>query len=92
MNRALKKIMQLMFAIIVCVFVGSFASGVSTVRAAQTSETVVIEDEETALAATADAGTSAMFLLFGGMLLIILTVVITVVATFVVTAPIADDI
>ena len=92
MNKLFKMIIRLALALVVGAFVGAFATSVTTVHAAQATETIVIEDEDTALSEDADAGTSAMFLLFGGMLLIILTVVITVVATFVVTAPIADEI
>ena len=42
--------------------------------------------------AEADNAGSGAFLIMGGMLLIILAVVITVVASFVVTAPIVDEI
>lgn len=91
MSNIYRGIIKFLFAMVIVAFVGAFSSGVSTVHAEQTTQTV-ITDEETALADSADSGTSAMFLLFGGMLLIILTVVITVVATFVVTAPIADEI
>lgn len=86
------RVVRFFFAMIVGVFVASFAAGVSTVQAQQTTQEVSIADEDTALAEEADNAGSSVFLLMGGMLLIILTVVITVVATFVVTAPIADEI
>lgn len=85
-----QKLIRLVFAMIVGIFVTSFASGVTTVNAEQ--EVVTIEEQEVALAAEAENAGSAVFLLLGGMLLIILAVVITVVASFVVTAPIADEI
>ena len=86
------RVVRFFLAMIVGVFVASFATGVSTVQAQQMTQEVSIADEDTALAEEADNAGSSVFLLMGGMLLIILTVVITVVATFVVTAPIADEI
>lgn len=85
-------VVRFFFAMIIGVFVASFASGVSTVQASQMTQEVTIADENAPLASEADNAGSSVFLLMGGMLLIILTVVITVVATFVVTAPIADEI
>lgn len=86
------RVFRLFFAVMIGVFVASFASGVSTVQAEQVTTEATISDEDTPLANEADHAGSSVFLLMGGMLLIILTVVITVVATFVVTAPIADEI
>ncbi|MBQ7944965.1 MAG: hypothetical protein IJ326_13010 [Lachnospiraceae bacterium] len=85
-----QKLIRLVFAMIVGIFVTSFASGITTVNAA--TEVVTIEDEAVAEAAEAEDTGSAVFLLLGGMLLIIIAVVVTVVASVVVTAPIADEI
>ena len=85
------KMRRFLFAFLFVLFASFFAAGVSTVKAAETQTVTTIEDEDTALASGENAGAS-VFLLLGGMLLIILTVVITVVATFVVTAPIVDEI
>ena len=85
-----QKLIRLVFAMIVGIFVTSFASGVVTVNAA--TEVVTIEDESVAQAAEVENSGGAVFLLLGGMLLIIIAVVITVVASVVVTAPIADEI
>lgn len=92
MKTASHKIIRILFAVIVGVFVTAFASGVMTVRAAENETIITIEEEGVGLEASADNAGSSVFLLLGGMLLIILTVVITVVATFIVTAPIADEI
>jgi len=61
-----QKLVRLVFAMIVGIFVTSFASGVTTVNAAQ--ETVTIEEESVALAAEGEQAGSAVFLLLGGML------------------------
>lgn len=92
MKKLYRVMFRLLFAMIVGVFIGAFSGNVTTVHAQETQEVINIEEEDTALASQANDGSTAVFLLLGGMLLIILTVVITVVATFVVTAPIADEI
>lgn len=95
----MNKVIRFLFAMVVGVFMTAFAFGVSTVSAAEnqtvsvSSEQVEIDEADVAQAESAgDEGSSGMFLLMGGMLLIILAVVISVVATFVVTAPIADEV
>lgn len=89
----MKKIVRFLFALVIGLFVTGFASGVSTVQAAENQEVVSISEEQVAASdAPEDNAGSSVFLLMGGMLIIILTVVITVVSTFVVTAPIADEI
>lgn len=90
----MKNIVRFLFALVVGMFVTTFASGVITVKASADNEVVMIEDEDVALSngEPEENGSNGMFLLMGGLLIIILTVVITVVATFVVTAPIADEI
>lgn len=92
------RLVKIVLTIMVGAFIGAFAMNVSTVNAAE-SELVIIEDEQVALddgeaqvAEQADGASSVAFLIMGGMLLIVIAVVITVVATFVVTAPIADEI
>ena len=55
-------------------------------------EQVALDDGEAQVSGQADGASSVAFLIMGGMLLIVIAVVITVVATFVVTAPIADEI
>lgn len=83
----------LMIGIIISVFsMGVSTTGVSTVQAAEAQGNVVVAAEEVPLSENADDGSSGIFLILGGMLLIIIAVVITVVASFVVTAPIADEI
>ena len=84
-----QKLIRLVFAMIVGIFVTSFASGVITVNAAQ--EAVTIEDEAVAEAAEAEDAAGAVFFLLGGMLIIIIAVVVTVVASVAVTAPVVDD-
>lgn len=90
------KVVRLLLALIAGVFVAVFSSGVASVHAAESQEVVTIDDEDVPAAESqdedADNAGGAVFLLMGGFLLIILTVVITVVSTFVVTAPIADEI
>ncbi len=88
-------VFRLMLAFVLGIFISAFSFGASTAHASeQSGQAVVIEDTQ---AATADSAQSsddggAMILLLGGMLLIIIAVVVTVVASFVVTAPIADEI
>lgn len=90
------KVARLLMALIAGVFVAVFSSGVASVHAAESQEVITIDYEKVPAAATqdedADNASGAVFLLMGGFLLIILTVVITVVSTFVITAPIADEI
>lgn len=84
-----QKLIRLVFAMIVGIFVTSFASGIATVNAA--SEVVAIEEETVAKAAEAGDAAGAVFFLLGGMLIIIIAVVVTVVASVAVTAPVVDD-
>lgn len=90
------KAVRFLMALIVGAFVAIFSSGAVPVHATESQEIVEINDENVAEAAEqdedADNAGGAVFLLMGGFLLIILTVVITIVSTFVVTAPIADEI
>lgn len=86
------KVIRFLFAMIVGIFVATFAGNAVSVRAAESEQVVTIEDGDVATAAEAEDVGSSVFLLLGGMLLIIITVVITVVASVVVTAPIADEV
>ena len=90
------RMLKLMLAMILGVFISAFSFGAPTAHAYDVTgeEYVIIEDEQIPLDESPEenSGGGAMILLLGGMLLIILVVVITVVATFVVTAPIADEI
>ena len=89
------RMLKLMLAMILGVFISAFSFGAPTAHAYDvTGEAyVIIEDEQIPLDESPEENNGgAMILLLGGMLLIILVVVITVVATFVVTAPIADEI
>jgi ABC-type phosphate transport system permease subunit len=91
----LNNLARFALTVVLGLFVSAFSYSAITAQAADTEEVVTIDDEAGALAdSTADAenGGGAMILLLGGMLLIIIAVVISVVATFVVTAPIADEI
>jgi hypothetical protein len=92
----IKRIFRLMLALVLGIFVSAFSSGVALSSGMATAyaaeDNVVVEEEQVALAESAEDGGGAMILLMGGMLIIILAVVITVVASFVVTAPIADEI
>ena len=91
-KRLSDKIIRFLFAMVVGVFVATFAGHAVSVKAAETEQVVTIQDEDTATAAEAENAGSSVFLLLGGMLLIVITVVITVVASVVVTAPIADEV
>ena len=83
---------RFLFAMVLGVLISVLSVGSFTVHA-ETEQAVSAEnDQEQAAPATADNAGSGVFLIMGGMLLIILAVVITVVASFVVTAPIADEI
>ena len=92
MGNIMNKVVRFLFMLVAGIFITAFASGVTTVRAAESQEITTIDEADVAAAESADNAGSSVFLLMGGMLLIILTVVITVVATFIVTAPIADEI
>jgi hypothetical protein len=89
-----KRIFRFMLALVLGIFVSAFSYGVSTAHAAEnTADSVVVEEGQVALADSAsEDGGGAMILLMGGMLILIIAVVITVVASFVVTAPIADEV
>jgi ABC-type phosphate transport system permease subunit len=94
-NKISYAILKLMLAFAVGIFVSAFSYGAVSVQAAENE--VVISEDSAALADSTDSTSEgddggAMILLLGGMLLIIIAVVITVVASFVVTAPIADEI
>jgi hypothetical protein len=89
-----KCVFRFMLALVLGLFVWAFSYSAIT---AQAADTEVVAEENVALADTTettsdDNGGGAMILLLGGMLLIIIAVVVTVVASFVVTAPIADEI
>jgi ABC-type nickel/cobalt efflux system permease component RcnA len=88
-----KCIYRLMLAFMLGLFISVFSYGAVTSQAAE-SQVEISEDENVAMAdsAESDDGSGGVFLLMAGMLLIIIAVVITVVASFVVTAPIVDEI
>lgn len=84
--------MRLLMAMLMGLFFGFAANGVSTVYAAEaTQEEVAIEEEQTPLASDTEENSGGAFLLMGGFLIIMLAVVIAVVSTFVSTAAIADE-
>lgn len=88
------KMFRLLFAFLFGLWVSVFSFGSVTVHAETRAvqENAAAEQEAGAVADGADNAGSGAFLIMGGMLLLILAVVITVVATFVVTAPIADEV
>ena len=95
-RKRFNSMLRLMLAMVLGVLISAFSFGASTAYAYEATgeEYVVIEDEQVPLEENPEEnnGSGAMIILLGGMLLLILVVVITVVATFVVTAPIADEI
>lgn len=88
------KMIRFLFALIFGLWLSAFSLGSYTVHAETESaqETVGVAEDAGSVAESADSAGSGAFLIMGGMLLIILAVVITVVASFVVTAPIVDEI
>ncbi|MBO5030810.1 MAG: sulfate transporter [Lachnospiraceae bacterium] len=82
------RILRLMLAMILGIFLSAFSFGVSTAHAAEEVQAEVAEQQE---AGAAEDGGGAVIILMGGMLLIIIAVVISVVVTVVSTAPIADE-
>lgn len=92
MRTARVSFLKLLYAMIMGILISAFSFGASTVQAQEAQENAVAADEAAPPSESADNGSGAVFLLLGGMLIIILAVVITVVASFVVTAPIADEI
>jgi hypothetical protein len=89
-------VFRLMLALVLGIFISAFSYGAVTAHAAEASDNgyAVVEDAAPVTADNAESadGSGAMIILLGGMLLIIIAVVITVVASFVVTAPIVDEI
>lgn len=95
MKKYYYKILRFMVALVVGMFMSVFAMGSANVYAAQSQEVVVISEEPVPLdseVAESDNAGSAVFLLMGGMLLIIIAVVISIVVTVAFTAPIADEV
>jgi zona occludens toxin (predicted ATPase) len=83
------KVFKFLFAMVLGMLISAFSMGSYTAHAeAQQAASAELDQEQ----AEADNAGSGAFLIMGGMLLIILAVVITVVASFVVTAPIVDEI
>lgn len=92
MSRISGKIIRLFFALLVGLFVAGFSSGASTVRASSADVVEISQEQSATQEGSEDDVSNGVFLLLGGMLLIIIAVVITVVASFIVTAPIADEV
>ena len=87
-----KKVFKFLFAMVLGMLISAFSMGSYTAHAEAQQAASAELDQEQAAPAEADNAGSGAFLIMGGMLLIILAVVITVVASFVVTAPIVDEI
>lgn len=93
MKRTNSSLLKFLYVMMLGIIISVFSMGASTVQAAEAQANVAVANEEAALASqSADDGSGGMILILGGMLIIILAVVISVVASFVVTAPIADEI
>ncbi len=86
------KVFKFLFAMVLGMLISAFSMGSYTAHAEAQQAVSAELDQEQAAPAEADNAGSGAFLIMGGMLLIILAVVITVVASFVVTAPIVDEI
>ena len=89
-NEKSNKVFKFLFAMVLGMLISAFSMGSYTAHA-EAQQAASAELEQAAPAEADNAGSGA-FLIMGGMLLIILAVVITVVASFVVTAPIVDEI
>ncbi|MDE7479269.1 MAG: hypothetical protein K2M91_15270 [Lachnospiraceae bacterium] len=84
------RIMRLMLAVVLGVFVSAFSFGAVTAHA-ETENEVTVEAEQASTSGSAENGSGAMVILMGGMLIIILAVVLSVVGTFVSSAAIVDE-
>lgn len=86
------KVVRFLFAMVLGVLISAFSMGSYTAYAEEEQAVSAELEQDQVAPAEADNAGSGVFLIMGGMLLIILAVVITVVASFVVTAPIVDEI
>ena len=74
------KLLRIMFALIAGVFVSVFSAGAYSVHAAEAVEEVVVSEGDVQ-ADSEDSASSVMFLLMGGMLIIMIAVIIAVVSS-----------
>ena len=94
MDKLKNKLLRLLMLMAAAICVMAFSSGATAVQAAEGTQQIAIEEQDVALAESAESAEddgSGVMILLGGMLLIIIAVVVTIVATVVVTATAAAE-
>lgn len=84
------KIVKVLFALVLGIFISAFSIGAHTVQASETTQNTVEVKSDTAAESSDNAG-SVVMLLMGGMLIIIIAVVLSVVASVVSTVAAVDE-